>query len=333
MVTSGTCELCSKTASSKCAGCGIAYYCSREHQKAHWSKHKHICKPFTVKEDGVLGRHLVATRRIRRGEVVLKERPLLVGPAQGTPPVCLGCLNGMTRGPGQPLACERCGWPMCSRQCAESPQHRPECQWTVAKRKSKVKISQLNVSPHPTYACVLPLRYCYQKSNNPKLFEKLEGLESHRKERKDTDKYNWDKFGVVQLLRRFYSLPDSEFTDEQLLDICGVIQVNGHEVPLSEPGHVGIYWKCSMLEHSCWANCSKSFTEAGEVLVRAAADIAEGEHLSICYTDPLWSTPQRRYHLKETKFFECNCPRCSDPTEMGTYFSVFRCTQRSVLVG
>jgi hypothetical protein len=36
---------CGKAATSKCAGCGLAWYCSREHQTGHWKEqHKKVCK-------------------------------------------------------------------------------------------------------------------------------------------------------------------------------------------------------------------------------------------------------------------------------------------------
>lgn len=104
-----------------------------------------------------------------------------------------------------------------------------------------------------------------------------------------------------------------------------LVQVNGHEVPLTEPHHVAIYESTSMFEHSCKANCSKSFTSNCGVLISAAVNIKKGDHFSICYTDALWGTFNRRHHLSQTKFFWCSCPRCADVTEYGTYFSGIRC--------
>lgn len=44
-----------------------------------------------------------------------------------------------------------------------------------------------------------------------------------------------------------------------------LFQINGHEVPFTEPPFVAVYNITSMLEHNCKANCSKSFTGRGEV--------------------------------------------------------------------
>lgn len=104
--------------------------------------------------------------------------------------------------------------------------------------------------------------------------------------------------------------------------------MNAHEIPLAEPGYVSIYKTASFLEHSCHANCSKSFTVDGDLVIRAAVPIAANEHISICYTDPMWGTASRKVHLWETKFFECDCIRCKDSTEVNTHYSSLKCTNR-----
>ncbi|CAG9129461.1 unnamed protein product [Plutella xylostella] len=42
--------------------------------------------------------------------------------------------------------------------------------------------------------------------------------------------------------------------------------INAHEVPLTEPEHVALYDRISMVEHNCRANCNKSFTSDGELV-------------------------------------------------------------------
>lgn len=90
-----------------------------------------------VHEDEVLGRHLVASRDIKAGEVVLREDPLLQGPCQVTGPVCLECLQGISQHNSEP--CQHCGWPLCRKPaCRQPKRHLPECRWTAEKRKTPV---------------------------------------------------------------------------------------------------------------------------------------------------------------------------------------------------
>lgn len=49
------------------------------------------------------------------------------------------------------------------------------------------------------------------------------------------------------------------------------------------------------------------------------------EHLSTMYTNALWGTRERRAHLLSSKYFECQCNRCSDATELGTNLSTVIC--------
>lgn len=110
------------------------------------------------------------------------------------------------------------------------------------------------------------------------------------------------------------------------MKIIGILQVNGHEVPLTEPPSVAIYNNASMLEHSCRPNLSKSFTSKNEIVFWAPNPIKNGERLSICYSDVLWGTANRQDHLKQTKLFHCACARCLDSTEFGTFLSALRCS-------
>lgn len=49
--------------------------------------------------------------------------------------------------------------------------------------------------------------------------------------------------------------------------------------------------------------------------------------LTATYTHILSATTERRKHLRYGKFFDCTCDRCSDPTELGTYFGALKCSQ------
>ncbi|XP_060522819.1 SET domain-containing protein SmydA-8-like isoform X2 [Cylas formicarius] len=275
---------------------------------------------FELCKDDNIGRHLVATKDIKSGDIILQEPPLIWGPAQVTVPICLGC--GKAIDPENYECCSKCGWPVCSKICEQSPSHIPECQYTVS-RGSKVTISTFG-TVHPSYQCITALRCLYQKQFLSNIWKKLDLLESHCEQRKSTPKYQNERITVAQFILRFFKLKKI-FTEEDIMRICGIIMVNAHEVPLTSPPYVAIYETSSMFEHSCSANCTKTFTDQGSIVIKAGTHIKKGEHLSICYTDPLWGTANRRYHLHESKFFWCICARCSDPTEFGTFFSALKC--------
>ena len=55
-------------------------------------------------------RHMVASRDISAGELIMQELPCSLGPGHYTPPVCLGCYRTVDGS----VTCARCGWPICS---------------------------------------------------------------------------------------------------------------------------------------------------------------------------------------------------------------------------
>ena len=42
-----------------------------------------------------------------------------------------------------------------------------------------------------------------------------------------------DKATMLRVMRQFFSLPPSDFSDEEILHICGILYVNSHEVPVT----------------------------------------------------------------------------------------------------
>jgi hypothetical protein len=81
------------------------------------------------------------------------------------------------------------------------------------------------------------------------------------------------------------------------------------------------------MNHDCVPNTRHVFDADDKMLVFATVDIGKGAAVTSTYTQALWSTPQRRAHLRATKCFECACARCSDPSELGTFLSAITCSK------
>ncbi|XP_058830487.1 SET domain-containing protein SmydA-8 isoform X2 [Topomyia yanbarensis] len=263
----------------------------------------------------------MATKDIKAGATILKEAPLVYGPSQITAPVCVGCLQALTE--KQFLECDRCGWPVCKRKCQDRPSHQAECQFTIA-RGSKMSLQHFYV-PHPVYQCVTPLRCLLLADTDSTKWQTLIKLESHEEQRRGSKQWRDDREGVAKLIPRFFKC-ENKWSEDEILRVTGILQVNGHEIPLTDPPSVAIYSNASMAEHCCTPNLAKTFTSKREIVFWAPNAIQSGERLSICYSDVLWGTPNRLDHLQQTKLFRCSCARCSDPTEFGTYFSALKCS-------
>lgn len=119
-----------------------------------------------------------------------------------------------------------------------------------------------------------------------------------------------------------------EYDAKILHRICGIIETNYMCINLPTGMELsGVFYQACMMEHSCVPNCYFNFDHKNgfNISVIAGRDIAKGEHLKIMYSNMLWGTQMREEHLRLTKHFLCQCERCSDATELGTYFSAMLC--------
>ena len=70
-----TCYLCLSTESvTQCPGCRVVPQCPRHQHQAGG------CPAFRVRYDCESGRYLVATRNIKQGEVIVRDKPAVIGP-------------------------------------------------------------------------------------------------------------------------------------------------------------------------------------------------------------------------------------------------------------
>ena len=82
------CEVCGATGElAQCGGCCQVSYCSQRCQRTHWKSHKIVCKPYKVCPAPGKGLGLFATRTIKLGELIMRERPTLI--KQGNSPSLL----------------------------------------------------------------------------------------------------------------------------------------------------------------------------------------------------------------------------------------------------
>ena len=51
----------------------------------------------------------------------------------------------------------------------------------------------------------------------------------------------------------------------------------------------------------------------------------KGEEITDTYVSTMANTLYRRKQLKALKYFDCDCKRCADPTELGSHFSTLLC--------
>ena len=73
------CSYCQtdNTKQLNCAACLQVSYCNKKCQKNHWKLHKPLCHPWKIVSVEGKGKGVIATKKIKKGDVVMKEMPVL----------------------------------------------------------------------------------------------------------------------------------------------------------------------------------------------------------------------------------------------------------------
>lgn len=71
----------------------------------------------------------------------------------------------------------------------------------------------------------------------------------------------------------------------------------------------------------------KIYKEIVRLQLRTTVGVSKGGELFSSYTSSLQPTIVRREKLRQHKYFECKCARCTDPTELGTHLGTLKCTK------
>jgi hypothetical protein len=207
-------------------------------------------------------------------------------------------------------------------QCESSEQHQAECALMSAKGY-RANITS-DDRKYPDYVCIAPLRVLLMSEEKRR---KVLELQSHLESRKKSPVYNLLKNNVAGFIREGLGLAD-QFTEEYILNICGILDTNSFEViPYGGIKVRGLYLVAAMMAHDCRPNTRHAFDASNTMFVYATVDINKGESVTTTYTNTFWNTSTRRVHLQSAKCFDCTCARCSDPTELGTYVGAINCTK------
>lgn len=270
---------------------------------------------------------MIAKRDIKAGEVILREHPCVVGPKITSLPMCLGCHKTIAAPAFDFYKCSKCSWPMCGESCEILESHVEECKLMTAKSfKSPIKFSG-STKIESSYCVIVPLRVILLKFSNPKAYETVMSLVSHLDQRIHTKLYDALRVNLVPFIRDFLKI--SDYSEKEILNIAGILDTNCFDIVLPAT-HIrgrGIYPLTAMMAHECVPN-TKLFVDGNlEMKVIACETIKKGEMILTSYTHPLKTTIERRHQLKEAKCFDCVCPRCKDPTELGTFASSIQCLE------
>ncbi|XP_022168889.1 protein msta-like [Myzus persicae] len=266
----------------------------------------------------VAGRGIVATRDYSVGDVIFVDVPLIISPrAMGTDstgsPVCPVCYDILITAIGCPGGCQ---WPVCGRQCADSPEHRDECRY-VRKLRPKTKSDGQTWSVG-IYNAITAVRGLSIRDGEYKYF--LDVLQ-----KKLTDK----KMFEVEELKRSISMELDKEDEKIMVTTCKIMDANCFETIVNRSNKLislkGLYPVAAFMNHCCVPNTMHNFNEKLQMIAKASLPIYKGQEITTSYTYSIWPTSLRQNHLLTSKQFICTCSRCCDTEEFGTELAALNC--------
>ncbi|XP_030554648.1 SET domain-containing protein SmydA-8 isoform X1 [Drosophila novamexicana] len=280
-----------------------------------------FAKKCEVKQNETLGRYVVAATNIKAGETVLLEQPVLLLANNGDRRCC-NC-HQLTSS-----FCGKCRlMPLCA-DCVEH--HGPDCRRLSELQLQEQQVEQLQA--HTEVCSALKYLLLREHAEKRSHYEQLLQLEAHLARRRDTDIWRSYRTEVIEPLQAsglLLQLRNGAEIDEELLQrLLAIADINGFEIRAPESGGAmrGVYMTAALFAHSCLPNLGTAVDEQQRIKLYANRIIAAGEILYNCYTDIMLGTDERRRILKTGKCFDCECARCTDPTELGTHMSSFVCS-------
>ena len=147
----------------------------------------------------------------------------------------------------------------------------------------------------------------------------------------------------IILMIRELSFMD-EFTNEDIERMIGILKTNGMKLENGQhrpqdagqhgqgrdhegtPG-VALYPIYCLINHACLNNTNYVKFPDLHLELRSQLPICKGEEIYTRYISSTIGNIRRREDILKYWFFDCDCTRCKDTTEFGTYMSAVRCLE------
>ncbi|KAL6254342.1 hypothetical protein P5V15_014390 [Pogonomyrmex californicus] len=277
-----------------------------------------------------LGRYLVAAKNIAPGEVIIREEPIAIGPmVYKKDCFCFACMRSLPKiAEGKQYACSRCNFaPLCGITCEIRTNHHTndECQ-IFRDNRDLLAGSEIDAAE-----ILLVLRLWLVKHRNPLIWKKIDRMEAHLDKRLGTPVWRNRQVNVVNVLQRLRMPAEIEPASVELMQkLCGILDVNAFE--LRSPGVLdgslllrGLYNEATLMTHDCRGNTHLTVDDNFQLTIYASIAIKQDDPVLFNYTSSLLGTADRREHLREGKYFECECSLCKDPYELQSHLSSVLC--------
>ena len=293
------------------------------------------------------GRVLIAARALPKGFLVFAERAICVV-TNSKADLC--CICGKMAGDGEALTSKRCQtqsrWDIyCSVQCQESSiagkylelesvlydnngidaiATKHNCDGDLIKMISKL-------------ACY---KYLHQSEDESNLmidhgsyiattYQGMESLVSHL-DKQSTEWVSSITHAMTDLLDEYMNPAVKDtLTVSYLVELAAKVNTNSYGIvnPVDEGTSktigFGLFPAVGLvINHSCYPNLYFTYNPThGLMEYRTLVDVPAGLELTVSYINPLQTLEQRQELITSSRYFKCECPRCTVHTQLYAYIS------------
>ncbi|XP_037932383.1 SET domain-containing protein SmydA-8-like [Teleopsis dalmanni] len=253
----------------------------------------------------IAGRGVFATRDLKRGEIIFRDMPLIIGPAarkEDTLNMCTMCFKML---PDTKFMCRQgCSLPICAL-CGKKKEHKADCDLLKSWGPNEPDVANSVVIRLLCVARAINLTkdqrdliYCLQANLD----------NNHRTE-------------VRNGAKCFKNFPNDKKIFEIMNRTVAVLRTNGFDETSERTNdnqeffYRALFPLFAVMNHDCVPNSYYTFEEKTNIMTaRASVDIPAGTEITTTYTKLFTGNIARHLFLKMKKTFTCKCARCSDPT-------------------
>ena len=302
----GPCAYCQAPGQLRCSRCKGPFYCSTLCQKRDWKEHRKCCTdyppPFTIEEDDIKGKHLVAHKSIALGTLVIAEKPNLIvrhnptylSPAMQKVLKAIPFFHDSSRGTKTFILVVLS---YCDSVLAHKKRPQPR---STAHPRVPLKVPPppgTKTGPHNVFDLYCPLEHVSE-------LEKKEMLE------------------LAQILHKIELLQDL-LTPQQMVELVVIFRNNAIDSP--DGSFSALFDLACRLEHSCDPNAYHYMHDEERITVRVIKAIEPGQSISIAYIRYYQPAYDRQRALREHYYFNCQCYRCAAGLDLARAFTCAHC--------
>ncbi|EFA77024.1 hypothetical protein PPL_09776 [Heterostelium album PN500] len=291
--------------------------------------------PVALTWDDSMGRKIIASRDIAKGELLLRVAPYGAALVDDTLLThCTSCFRNISY--YKHHLCQKCKQCILCEECNSDVdlvnEHNEECDILVFLKQNvpgadtrdfrfMVRVMLKSIAILNGKLSKEQSPKCWSKNGVPFIFDSYDDLTHLTTDTSNIDRKQMESFETAtQSIINVFKLakgPKSlePLTNQQILDLYPKMLFNAHEYidPLyhSEVAR-GIYPTAAYLNHSCEPNTVWHNDNNGMIAYRSIRDIKAGEEITTTYIDITKYKSTRQLNLLSQYAFLCQCARCQD---------------------